>query len=155
MEPAWLRFAYEELRKGIREQPGESSESRILRYFEQIGASNVQSDETAWCAAFVGSCLSRAGIELPEPRLRARSYLGWGARLSAVHPPVGAILVLTRGHGPQPGREVLDAPGHVGFFWGHSEPGCVLLLGGNQGNRVGINTYYIHRLLGVRWPEEK
>ena len=51
--------------------------------------------------------------------------------------------------GAQPGPEVLDAAGHVGFF-AALEPGRILLLGGNQANSVTVSSYPSDRLLGVR-----
>ena len=59
------------------------------------------------------------------------------------------VVILRRGGGDQPGPEVLDAPGHVGFFAGHEDPN-VLLLGGNQGDSVSVAPFAAARILGVR-----
>ncbi len=152
MEPVWLRVAYEELRRGVRELPGADHEPRILRYHATTTLAATE-DEVFWCASFVGWCLDQAGVRGTRSA-RARSYLRWGVGVSAVHPPVGAIVVLKRGGPGQPGPEVIEAPGHVGFFWCHGPPGEIVVLGGNQGNAVSLSRYSVHRLLGVRWLPE-
>jgi uncharacterized protein (TIGR02594 family) len=80
----------------------------------------------------------------------ARSWLEWGVGLDV--PPYGCITVLQRGRGPQPGPEVVDAPGHVGFFLGMANEMDILLLGGNQSNSVNVSLYPKHRVLSHRWP---
>jgi len=56
---------------------------------------------------------------------------------------------LQRGTGKQPGPEVLDAPGHVGFYAG-VEGSKVMLLGGNQGDSVSVSRYPKTQILGIR-----
>lgn len=149
LEPRWLQLAYEEMRRGVREVAGPAANPRIVEYHSSTSL-KATSDEVAWCAAFVGWCLETAGVRA-SGSAAARSYLTWGAGLSPAHPPVGAVMVLARGNGGQPGADVTDAPGHVGFFFGWGEPGRILLLGGNQGDQVSIGSFPVHRLLGVRW----
>ncbi|MCK9912991.1 hypothetical protein MXD81_27815, partial [Microbacteriaceae bacterium K1510] len=60
----------------------------------------------------------------------ARSYLQWGEALGEAR--FGAIAVLSRGSDP--------AAGHVGFLVGETQ-GHVVLLGGNQGDAVGVAAY--------------
>jgi uncharacterized protein (TIGR02594 family) len=100
----------------------------------------VKNDEVAWCAAFCGACLERAGLASTRS-LMARSYLKWGDALS--EPRAGAIAVFSRGTNP--------AEGHVGFWLGETED-AVVLLGGNQGNAVSVARYAKSRLLALRWP---
>jgi hypothetical protein len=59
------------------------------------------------------------------------------------------VVILKRGDGPQPGPEVLQAPGHVGLFHG-LDAGGVRLLAGNQGNAVTVATFPRDQVLGVR-----
>ena len=153
MEPLWLRLAYEEMRRGVREVPGSTSNPRVLQYHNSTTL-KATDDAVAWCAAFVGWCLEQAGVTHTRSA-RARSYLAWGAKVSVVHPPIGAVVILARGSGRQPGPETLDAQGHVGFFFGHGPPGELYLLGGNQSNAVCLERYSIHRVLGIRWPGEE
>lgn len=134
----WLQQAWREF--GQRERPGEAHNPRILALYRDAGHGEVAGDEVAWCAAFCGACLERAGIRSTRSLL-ARSYLGWGAALAA--PRIGAVAVLSRGTDP--------GQGHVGFWLGEAEDD-VVLLGGNQGNAVSVARYPRSRLLALRWP---
>jgi uncharacterized protein (TIGR02594 family) len=137
-QPAWLDRAWADL--GQREVAGNRDNPRIVTYFADVGFPDVRHDEVAWCAAFAGACLERAGIASTR-LLLARSYLGWGQALSK--PRLGAIVVLSRGSDP--------ALGHVGFWVGETAT-HVFLLGGNQGDAVAVEGYDKSRLLGLRWP---
>ena len=137
-EPAWMTLARRDL--GVTEQPGAADDARILRYFRDAGHGEVRHDEVAWCAAFAGACLERAGIRSTRS-LMARSYLAWGVALA--EPRLGCIAVFSRGLNPR--------LGHVGFYAGSSAAG-ILVLGGNQANSVRIATYPRSRLIGLRWP---
>src|SRR5690606_16470515 len=121
-QPAWLDHAWQEA--GVREKPGPASNDRILQFFRDAGHPNVSSDEVAWCAAFIGACLERAGVRCTRSLL-ARSYLDWGMPLQSAK--LGAIAVLSRGSNP--------AQGHVGFVLGAAED-KLFLLGGNQKDAV-------------------
>ncbi len=137
-EPAWMALARRDL--GQAEQSGDADNARILRYFRDVGHGEVRHDEVAWCAAFAGSCLERAGVRSTRS-LMARSYLGWGEALAEPRP--GCIVVFKRGLDPR--------LGHVGFYVGASSAG-LLVLSGNQANSVRIASYPRSRLLGFRWP---
>ncbi len=137
-QPLWLRLAWAEL--GQREVPGRASNPRIAGYIRRLGHAALASDDTAWCAAFVGDCLERAGLASTRS-LMARSYLRWGA--VAGEAQAGDVAVLSRGSDP--------AAGHVGFVVGLSDGGLVL-LGGNQSNAVTVETFAISRLIGLRRP---
>lgn len=117
---------------------------KVVQYFADVGHSWVKDDETAWCAAFVGAMLKRSG--LPHTgKLTARSYLDWGDPVSEEDVREGDIVVFSRGN-PNGWQ------GHVGFV---VEVGSsnVLVLGGNQGNKVSERHYNKARLLGYRRME--
>jgi len=137
-QPAWLDHAWQEA--GVRELPGPASNSRILQFFRDVGHPEVVSDEVAWCAAFVGACLERAGLRSTRSLL-ARSYLDWGVPLAKAK--VGAIAVLSRGSDP--------GQGHVGFVVGAAKD-QLFLLGGNQKDAVTVQSFPVGQLLGLRWP---
>ena len=62
---------------GTREVPGTKSNPEIIAMFRAVGHEWVEDDSlTAWCAAFVGACIERAGLRSTR-RLNARSYLDW------------------------------------------------------------------------------
>ena len=95
----------------------------------------------AWCAAFTGDCLERAGLPSTESGA-ARSYASWGNGIAA--PRVGCVVVLW--------REFVKGPhGHVGFFEREDSKG-IWILAGNQGNAVTVKPFPRRRLLALRWP---
>ncbi len=139
-QPQWLTAAWNEF--GVREQPGTGSSNAVLGYYRDAGHPSIKSDDVAWCAAYVGAMLKRAGIP-PSGSLMARSYLRWGESIAA--PRIGAITVLSRGADP--------SAGHVGFYLGEAS-GKIILLGGNQSDAVSVEAYAAARLIGYRWPTD-
>jgi uncharacterized protein (TIGR02594 family) len=135
-----MPFAWDEL--GQREVPGPASNPRIADYIRRVGHPRHASDETPWCAAFVGACLERAG-RAGTGSLMARSYLAWGRPAEVA--TYGAIAVLSRGRDP--------ALGHVGFVVGMTEE-AIFLLGGNQADAVNVSRFERSRLLALRLPAE-
>ena len=111
-----------------------------MRYYADVGHDQIKDDETAWCAAFLGSCLERAGLASTRS-LMARSYLTWGEPLAEFRP--GAVAVLSRTADP--------AFGHAGFLIGETAD-SIILLGGNQNDAVTVEAFPRTRLLGLRWP---
>lgn len=134
----WLSKAWREF--GQAEHAGAKENARIVAMFRDAGHASVVRDEVAWCAAYCGASLERAGIRSTRS-LMARSYLAWGTALA--EPRMGAVAVFSRGSDP--------TLGHVGFWLGESD-GEVVLLGGNQGNQVSVVRYSKERLIGLRWP---
>lgn len=114
----------------------------VVGYFAEVGHDWVKDDETAWCAAFVGAMLKRAGYE-HTGKLNARSYLGWGDEVSIDDACLGDVVVFSRG-------DPNGWQGHVAFFHGFTADGNILVLGGNQRNQVNIMSYRKSRLLGFR-----
>jgi uncharacterized protein (TIGR02594 family) len=137
-QPAWLDEAWREF--GQAERKGAASNPRIVKLYKDAGHGKVDHDGVAWCAAFLGACLERAG-QRGTRSLMARSYMQWGQALDA--PRTGAVAVLDRTSNP--------ALGHVGFIVGETDT-ALLLLGGNQGDAVSVAQFPKSRLLAVRWP---
>lgn len=136
---AWMDIAWTQ--QGIAETVGDGATPEIVAMFRDAGHPEVTSDETAWCAAFVGACLERCGKGSTRS-LRARSYLDFGTPID--EPRVGAIVVFPRGTDPQ--------SGHVGFVAGSTET-TIAVLGGNQGGKVSVAHFQRSSVLGYRWPE--
>jgi uncharacterized protein (TIGR02594 family) len=137
-QPRWLELAWGDL--GVAEAAGPASNRNVVRYYAEVGHAAVTDDAVAWCAAFLGACLERAGIGSTRS-LMARSYLSWGEALTEERH--GAVAVLSRGADP--------SLGHVGFLVG-TTPSNLILLGGNQGDAVRVEAFPRSRLLGLRWP---
>lgn len=133
---------------GIKEVPGSKSNSSILAMLH-LDQEWPKDDSVPWCSAFMNYVAWL--LRLPRSKsLRARSWLQVGVPIGVeeAHPGFD-IVVLKRGDGPQPGPEVIDAPGHVGFFAGW-EKETVLVLGGNQSDSVTISHFRKEDILGLR-----
>lgn len=132
---------------GVKEVGG-SIDNPMIMAMLTLDASWPEEDEVPWCSAFANKIcwLCR------HPRskdLRARSWLTVGKGITIDEAMPGDIVVLQRGGGEQPGPEVIDAPGHVGFYAGRFGK-LIEVLGGNQSDTVKISRYPRSRLLGIR-----
>lgn len=138
---------------GIRELPGKRDHPLIMAALKLTHDGKWSNwpdhDEVPWCSALPNLVCMLLGL----PRsgsLRARSWLEVGEAVDLADAEVGSdLVVLWRGEPPQPGPDVIEAPGHVGWFSG-TEDGHVHILGGNQSNRVNVRSYPTDRVLGVR-----
>lgn len=106
-------------------------------------------DEVPWCSALTNWVCWL--LRLPRSKsLMARSWLLVGLAVRLEDARVGFdVVILSRGAQHQPGPEVIDAPGHVGFYSGHNRD-YVFILGGNQSDMVSVGQYPKNRVLGVR-----
>ncbi len=138
-EPKWLELARKEL--GTKETVGSKHNPKVLQYFQDVKHAEIDDDETAWCAAFAGAMLERAGV-VSTRSLAARSYLQWGEKVDK--PKVGDIAVFQRG--------TSSWQGHVAFYL-YEKDGKIFHLGGNQSNAVTISSTAKSRLLGYRRPK--
>lgn len=127
---------------GTAEIPGSKHNSKIVTWLRML-ASWIADDETAWCSAFVNAMAQEAGYER-SGKLNARSWLSVGTPLQASEVRRGDVVIFW--------RVAKDSwEGHVGFVESYV-PGSssVLVLGGNQSNRVSIATYQASQVLGFR-----
>ena len=115
---------------------------KVVAYFKDSGNPGVMDDETAWCAAFVGAMLRRAGVK-STGALNARSYLDWGTPVDRKNALPGDVVIFKRGSS--------SWQGHVAFFV--KDRGALIdVLGGNQSNSVNVKGYQAAALLGIRRP---
>ena len=117
----------------------QGSNPKVLAYYRDAGHPEVKDDAVAWCAAFVGAMIKRAGGN-PSGSLAARSYLKWGEPVALLDAKPGDIVIFRRGNSTW--------QGHVGFFVSHSG-GMIQVLGGNQRDAVNIAGQPVAKLLGV------
>jgi uncharacterized protein (TIGR02594 family) len=136
-DPPWLRLALAEV--GTREAPGPANNARVMAYYRDAGHAWVAGDDVAWCAAFVGAMLARAG-EKHTGSLAARSYLKFWKPTK--DPKRGDIVVFSRGNSWQ---------GHVAFYL-RSNRSYIEVVGGNQADAVTIATYPRAKVLSFRTP---
>jgi len=125
---------------GTTERPGPADNPVIMEMYSSVGHDWVEHDSVAWCAAFVGHRLEKAGIRSTR-KLTARSYLDWGVPVGVVDAQQGDIGVIPRGSSRW--------QGHV-FFIDRIEGQWVWGLGGNQNDAVNVKRYPLSKLLGVR-----
>lgn len=135
-DPAWLVEARKLI--GIAEIKGPKTSDFISRWLDTLGAW-WSDDETPWCGVFVAHCMRVAGLPLPKYWMRAKAWAEWGTKLTA--PVHGCIVVFERQGG-----------GHVGFVVGQTLAGNLMVLGGNQGDRVKVSEFSRDRVVGYYWP---
>ncbi len=141
--PVWLEIA--ESLIGIKEIAGSEHHPMIVEFLKTATRGKILPDETPWCSAFLNYVLIRAGFR-PTYSLAAKDWLNWGRKLDS--PRKGCIAVLDRDN---PNAE--DWQGHVGLYLRTDyADNRVLLLGGNQDNRVYNKWYDMDLVVGWRWP---
>jgi uncharacterized protein (TIGR02594 family) len=139
--------AYELARKEIGTfEWADGSNPKVIQYFADAGHPEVVDDDVAWCAAFVGAMMQRAGSP-KTGKLNARSYQNWGEEVPLSAAKEGDVVIFWRGS-PDSWK------GHVGFFV-RREGDQLIVLGGNQRNQVCESKYGVDRLLSVRRLPEK
>lgn len=116
----------------------------LAAFFKKAGGQDLDPSDTAWCAAFVNAAIGASG-QKGTGTLVARDFLKFGTATDK--PSEGDIVVFSRG-------DPNGWQGHVGFYAGRDRNGNILVLGGNQGNKVSIAAYPASRVLGFRKPPE-
>jgi len=112
--------------------PSVKIEARAPRTTVRLGAGRPAGCPRLWCG-----CWLKRHVGLKDRRLwRARAWLKIGRRVSS--PRVGAVAVYARGR----------AGGHVGIVTKVIGPGRIVLLSGNDGNRVRERERSTRGLLG-------
>ena len=134
--PPWVTQSLKH--RGLREIPGAPTAPVIAAWLQQLGAW-WRDDETPWCGTFVAATMQACSIPRPQHWYRAKGWLGWGIKLDA--PCLGAVVIFER-----------EGGGHVGLVVGKDTQGRLQVLGGNQGNAVGIASFELGRVVGYRWP---
>ena len=157
-DPPWLLRALDELAAWSRASARERSEmidKYIFDFFDDIGrGQRIRQNRREydyvrrrWCAVFVGWVLRQSG-EMNTRSAGAMSYRNWGREVTPECGPFtrrGAIAVFRRSDGTS------TDPGHVGFYVGRRGR-RILVLGGNQSERVKVSSFSVNKLVGYRWP---
>lgn len=134
---------------GVHEVPGDEDHPLIMAALRMVEAW-PDHDEVAWCSSM--PYMTSVALGLPKPEkagLRARSWLTVGVGVSLADARAGFdLVVLSRGEDP-PGPEVLDAPGHVGYYVAVHQS-KVLVWGGNQSDGANLAYFPQSRILSIR-----
>jgi uncharacterized protein (TIGR02594 family) len=107
---------------GMASSGGLGSSSLVAEARRYLGG-NPTGRGSLWCARFMNMVLQRSGYHGTGSDM-ARSFASYGQRVSG--PEIGAIAVMGRRGGG----------GHVGVVSGIDARGNVILVSGNNGNRV-------------------
>jgi uncharacterized protein (TIGR02594 family) len=140
--PAWAQVACEDLLSNKwAEIAGADDNPLIVSCWDYVDeAPAVHDDETSWCSAYMNRVVRLAGYQGTR-KGNARSWLTWGAALPTYR--VGGIAILWR-ESPQSWK------GHVSILIGWTAA-SLLLLGGNQSDRITVGAFPRSQLLSLRW----
>ncbi|WP_342152303.1 TIGR02594 family protein [Methylorubrum sp. SB2] len=139
-KPGWLVLA--EALNGLKEGKGAANNPEIVRLFADAGFPGIKTDSTAWCAAFVGAVLRRAG-HAASGSLAARSYEAYGVGLKG--PALGCIATKKRGNSAWQGHVFLVVGANKDHVFG---------LGGNQADAVNVAAFKRSEITSFRWPAD-
>lgn len=133
---------------GIKEVKGNTSNQAILAML-RLDDDWPDDDSVPWCSAFMNYIAWL--LRMPRSKsLRARSWLLVGKPIDLTEARADCdVVILKRAGANQPGPDVIEAKGHVGWYAG-VDGSKVLLLGGNQDDSVSVKRYPKSRVLGVR-----
>lgn len=132
----------------IKELAGKDDHPFIQWCLSLCGFGSNEHDETPWCSAFVNVICWMLRVPRSKSAL-ARSWLLIGKPITLAQAEPGYDVVVIKRAGDESGPDVINAPGHVGFFAGR-ESGEVIMLGGNQGDAVSLARFPVERILGIR-----
>lgn len=152
--PKYLRDAIKDV--GIQEWVLDDKRRRVSNpivegFIEDVTGKREDARTTPWCAYWVGSKLERAKIPSTKSGM-ARSYLRWGETVwkkgdrwdpSRLRP--GDLAIFWRG------RSNDGVTGHIGFIL-HWDDDTLVILGGNQGDKVSIQDFALTKLIAVVRP---
>ncbi|MDO4700687.1 MAG: TIGR02594 family protein [Moraxella sp.] len=149
LELKWLEYGRKLI--GTTEIKGVKHNETVLALWQSAFEATDQpipavfkNDETAWCGGFVGGVLADVGLgkHIPKTFAMARSWTKAGTKLDK--PAYGCVVVFWRGN-PK------GASGHVGFVVGKDKFGNLMVLGGNQSDKVSIVPFAKTRAIAYRW----
>ena len=124
---------------GVTEIKGIKNNELIVKWWIKLGAW-FREDETPWCGLFVALCLKDTGYVVPTQFYRALKWADYGLPCSL---GVGAIAIMKR-----------EGGGHVAFVAGKTKEGKIVLLGGNQGDKVCYTAVSANKILTYRRPDK-
>ena len=140
----WINTARQYI--GLQEVKGTKHNPTIIQMLNEMGSFSNEAkvwwrdDDTPWCGLFVGYVLGKSDRFVVKEWYRAKEWASpLMTKLST--PAYGSIAVLSRQGG-----------GHVGFVVGTDAQGNIMLLGGNQGDKVQISPFKPDRIEGYYWP---
>jgi len=134
----WMRTAQNEM--GVSEIPGPIHNDRVLEYHQSTWSRPKTDDDGGpWCSSFLNWVMETSGLN-GSNSARSLSWLGWGQSVST--PVYGGVGIINYGKGK----------GHVGIIVGQTSDGKIVLLGGNQGDKVQLRSFSRSQIVDIRIP---
>lgn len=118
----------------------ETTHTKLLSDYMAKAGLKLNPSTTAWCSGFANAVIHELGMKGTNS-LAARSWLNWGKKVDLDDAQPGDIVVFKRGNS--------SWQGHVSFFV-KRQGSNVIVMGGNQSNKVNEQAYPISSILGVR-----
>lgn len=116
---------------------GRQSNPRIMEYLKAIPGGETADDKGDWASAFAEWCLNQSGFNGPKD-MKPKAWVTWGKQIMT--PKLGAIAVFN-----------FQGTEHIGFILADTEDSLVV-IGGNQVDRVQVRRYFKRDLLDYRMP---
>jgi len=127
---------------GTIETPGAGNNPVIMGWAKEVGSSlgiEYSGDSVPWCGLFMSVCAKRAGYDIPDISIRAKSWMYWGYPIGLGHACLGDVLVFER-----------EGGGHVAQYTGHDSQGFFHVIGGNQSDAVTRTRIAMSRCIAIR-----
>lgn len=124
----WIEHAYSEAQRWKGKEEG--TIGKTINYHHELGTKwlpSMSGTDNAWCASYVNWCFHQAGYAVSSPHYRARSFHGDANFQQIAAPIFGAVA--------------MKGTSHVGFVYGKTTTGSIILLGGNQGDQINFTAY--------------
>ncbi len=145
--PEWLKIAKQDYNKKVVEIKGAKDHPRIVQMHSYTSL-KAKDDETPWCASAVNAWLVEAGFKGTNSAA-AISFESYGDKVKQSDLTLGDIVVFKRGSS--------SWMRHVGLYAGqsrmHGGKKQLLILGGNQSNKVCYQWYSISCITAIRRPK--
>lgn len=159
----WMEHVVSEskLGKGLKESQ-EPMYTMVQKYHVYVGITDDPTttkiennpNNVAWCASFVSWCLGEAGYKNPKTA-GSRLYLkdkGSDKTMKLIDEPIyGAVAVFS----DCSKSGTVKSSGHVGFVYGKKSGDTMLILGGNQGNKLKVSQYDCSKNVFVSYTDSK
>lgn len=131
----WMEVAVREAKQWAGKK--EKAITKTDNYHREIGLSG-NLGTTPWCASFVNYCLKESGY--PYEKSASSQFPISSKKFKKLDNPVYGCIAVFRN--PVPKKDDHGNTyylGHVGFIYGRTHSGDLILLGGNQGNAISFN----------------
>ncbi|MEP6503703.1 MAG: hypothetical protein ABJD97_10250, partial [Betaproteobacteria bacterium] len=167
VEPPWMTIAEDEARTFKGETEAKIEKTRNYATAVGTGQSTIVGNDHPWCAAFVNYCLQKAGVDIENPTFadhvasKGRAHGFFEVKGEKLKKGADKALPMVR----NPHFELIDTPvfgaiamvtassghgHHVGFVYSQPRANFVVLLGGNQDDRICFEEFNVTAGKGMK-----